>query len=183
MKLGFLILTAALPVWAATSCEDLANLTLTNAAVTTAQSVAAGDFTPPGAGAMHDLPAFCRVALTLKPSSDSDIQLEVWMPAKNWNGKFQGVGNGGFAGAISFEDLGQAVTHGYVAASTDTGHHGGPTDAGWALNHPEKTIDFGYRAIHETTRPSPTTKVSPGITCSYRSNDSSPKYPNFGNKG
>jgi hypothetical protein len=153
MKLGFLILilTGALPVCAASSCEDLAKLTLTNATVTTAQSVAAGDFTPPGADAMHDLPAFCRVALTLKPSSDSDIQLEVWMPVKGWNGKFQGVGNGGFAGTISFDDLGQAVAHGYVAASTDTGHHGGPTDAGWALNHPEKIIDFGYRAIHEST--------------------------------
>ena len=110
MKLGLLILIAALPVWAASSCEDLAKLTFTNATVTTAQSVAAGDFTPPGASAMHDLPAFCRVALTLNPSSDSDIQLEMWMTAKDWNGKFQGVGNGGFADAISFEDLGQAVT-------------------------------------------------------------------------
>src|ERR1700677_362609 len=147
---GFLIMTAALPVWAATSCEDLAKLTLTNATVTTAQSVAAGDFAPPGADAVHDLPAFCRVALTLKPSSDSDIQLEVWMPTKDGNGKFQGVGNGGYAGAIGFDDLGEAVTHGYVAASTDTGHRADPLDSRWALNHPEKTIDFGYRAIHES---------------------------------
>jgi feruloyl esterase len=106
---GFLIMTAVLPVLAATSCEDLAKLTLTNATVTTAQSVAAGDFAPFGANAVHDLPAFCRVALTLKPSSDSDIQSEVWMPTKDWNGKFQGVGNGGYAGAIGFDDLGEAV--------------------------------------------------------------------------
>jgi feruloyl esterase len=155
MKLGFLILAliliAGLPVWAATSCEDLGHLTLANATVTTAQSVPAGDFTPPGAPALHDLPAFCRVALTLKPSADSDILLEVWMPASGWNGKFQGVGNGGFAGSISFSALGQAISHGYASASTDTGHHAIPgIDATWALNHPEKTIDFGYRAIHES---------------------------------
>jgi feruloyl esterase len=150
MKLALLILTATLPAWAATSCEDLAKLTLANATVTTAQAEPAGSFTPPGGSALHDLPAFCRVALTLKPSSDSDIQLEVWMPASSWNGKFYGVGNGGFAGAIGFGALGQAITHGYVAASTDTGHHAGGTDATWALGHPEKIVDFGYRAIHES---------------------------------
>src|SRR5580658_2372438 len=155
MKLGFLIfpllLVATLPVWAATSCEDLAKLKLTNASVTAAQSIAAGDFQPQGAPTVHDLPAFCRVALTLTPSSDSDIKLEVWMPASGWNGKFQGVGNGGFAGTITFSALGQAISHGYAVASTDTGHRAiAGIDATWALNHPEKTIDFGYRAIHES---------------------------------
>src|ERR1700716_3347722 len=44
-----------------------------------------------------------------------------------------------------------AVSAGYVAATTDTGHRGQATDASWALGHPEKVIDFGYRAIHEMT--------------------------------
>ena len=100
---------------------------------------------------MRGLPVFCRVAGVLKPSGDSDIQFEVWMPETGWNGKFQGVGNGGFAGSINYRELGIAVTRGYAAASSDTGHHAGGTDAGWALGHREKVIDFGYRAVHETT--------------------------------
>ena len=72
------------------------------------------------------------------------------MPTSGWNGKFEGVGNGGFAGAISYAGLAAAVARGYATASTDTGHRAGGTDAGWALGHPEKVVDFGYRAIHET---------------------------------
>jgi hypothetical protein len=88
--------------------------------------------------------------MILKPSADSDIHVEIWMPSTGWNGKFQGIGNGGFAGSIDLAALAAAVAHGYAAASTDTGHHAGGTDASWALNHPEKIADFGYRAIHET---------------------------------
>ena len=148
--LTLVILIAALPLAAATSCEDLSKVALANATVTTAQSVAAGAFAPPEGPPLTDLPAFCRVALVLKPSSDSSIQLEVWLPSGGWNGKFQGVGNGGFAGAIGYGAMAQAITHGYATASTDTGHHAGGTDASWALNHPEKIVDFGYRAIHES---------------------------------
>ncbi len=97
------------------------------------------------------MPAFCRVAGTIAPTSDSNIAFEVWMPSSGWNGKFQGIGNGGFAGAIGYGALGDAVQHGYAAVSTDTGHQAGGTDASWALGHPEKIIDFGYRAIHEMT--------------------------------
>src|SRR5690242_9694411 len=48
------------------------------------------------------LPTFCRIAATLKPSPDSDIRIEVWLPAEHWNGKFEAVGNGGWAGVISY---------------------------------------------------------------------------------
>lgn len=150
MKFLALLCLAALPAVAATSCADLAKVAIANATITEAAAVESGSFTPMGGQAMSDLPAFCRVALTLKPSSDSDIKLEVWMPASGWNGKFEGVGNGGFAGAISFPALAQAIKQGYATASTDTGHRAGGTDAGWALNHPEKIADFGYRAIHES---------------------------------
>jgi len=131
----------------ARTCEDLARIALPGATITTAQSVPAGTFTPPEGKAIEHLPAFCRVAGVIKPTSDSQIQFEVWMPSSGWNGKFQGIGNGGFAGSIGFSSMGGAVSHGYATASTDTGHHGAAPDASWALGHPEKIVDFGHRAI------------------------------------
>lgn len=138
----------------AASCESLASLALPGTAITMAQSVAAGAFTPPGgragrASAPSDLPAFCRVAATLKPSSDSDIKIEVWLPAERWNGKFQAVGNGAWTGAIGYAAMTDALRHGYATSSTDTGHVGG--SASFALGHPEKLIDFAYRSEHEMT--------------------------------
>ena len=132
------------------SCESLASLKLPGAAITVAQPVTEGSFQPPDGVALHNLPALCRVAGVLQPSADSEIHFEVWLPATGWNGKFQGIGNGGFAGSIDYRGLGSAVSHGYAAAASDTGHHAGGTDAAWALGHPEKVVDFGYRAVHET---------------------------------
>ncbi len=71
------------------------------------------------------------------------------MPSSGWNGKYRGQGNGGFAGEIDYFLMGEALSHGYATASTDTGHSGSAIDASWALMHPEKVIDFGYRGIHE----------------------------------
>jgi hypothetical protein len=135
----------------AATCEGLADLKLPNTTITLAQSVDAGAFAPPtGSPAPYkDLPAFCRVAGVIKPTNDSEIKVEVWLPSANWNGKFHGVGNGGFAGSISYMGLAGALARGYATASTDTGHGG--SDASWALGHPEKIVDYGYRAIHEMT--------------------------------
>jgi feruloyl esterase len=137
-------------VAASGSCADLSKLALPNTTITLAETVAAGTFTPSGAGgggaAYRALPAFCRVAATLKPSSDSDIKIEVWLPASNWNGKFQAVGNGAFNGTIAYPAMATALVAGYAASSTDTGHTGG--SASFALGHPEKLIDFGWRAVH-----------------------------------
>jgi len=135
----------------AADCEGLAKISLPATTITTAAIVPAGSFRPPGSGELKNLPEFCRVAGVIKPSSDSDIRFETWLPAAGWNGKFQGIGNGGFAGSITFAGLAEAVRHGYAAASTDTGHQAGGTNAEWALGHPEKIIDFGHRAIHEMT--------------------------------
>ena len=99
--------------------------------------------------AASTLPAFCRVAATLKPSSDSDIKIEVWLPSANWNGKLQAVGNGAFNGAIGYAAMMTALRAGYATTSTDTGHVGGSGE--FALGHPEKIIDFGYRSEHEMT--------------------------------
>ncbi|MGD0437471.1 MAG: tannase/feruloyl esterase family alpha/beta hydrolase [Bryobacteraceae bacterium] len=145
------LLTGAVLYAAPASCESLAKLALPTTTIKIAESVAAGAFKPPQGAPIPDLPAFCRVAGVIKPSSDSDIEFEVWMPSTGWNRKFQGVGNGGFAGSISYGALAAAISHGYASASTDTGHEAGATDASWALNHPEKITDFGYRAMHETT--------------------------------
>ncbi len=135
----------------AATCEGLAGLKLPDTTITAAQSVAPGAFAPPtGSPAPYkELPAFCRVAGVIKPTNDSEIKFEVWMPSANWNGKFHGVGNGGFAGSISYTGLAGALARGYATASTDTGHSGG--DASWALGHSEKIADYGYRAIHEMT--------------------------------
>jgi feruloyl esterase len=152
-----LMLTSALtyPVIAgAATCESLATLALPNTTITMAEPVAAGAFAVPGAragrgSAMTDLPAFCRVAATLAPSSDSDIKIEVWLPLQNWNTKFQAVGNGAWNGAIGYAALADALRRGYATSSTDTGHVGG--SASFALGHPEKLIDFAYRSEHEMT--------------------------------
>ena len=155
----------ATPVFAATPCPSLRSVALPNVTVTLAELVPAGPFVAPGRGAgpaaapaaapagrgqgqpaAPVLPAHCRVAATLKPSADSDIEIEVWLPA-NWNGKFQAVGNGGWAGMISYPAMATALQEGYATASTDTGHKGG--NALFAIDHPEKLIDF---AIAPCTR-------------------------------
>jgi feruloyl esterase len=143
----------------AAECEPLAKLALPNTVITLAENVSAGAFRPPAraggpgvpAAAYSRLPAFCRAAGTIKPSSDSDIRFEVWMPAANWNGKFVGVGNGVWAGSISYFEMVAPLSSGYATAATDDGHQGNPLDAGFAAGHPEKLTDFGYRAPHEMT--------------------------------
>ena len=141
-------------------CEQLAQLALPNTKITSAQTIAAGAFSPPPGGTpwligdpsfYKQLPAFCRVTADDKPTPDSDIKIEVWMPASGWNGKFRGQGNGGFAGEMDYRALGLAILQGYASASTDTGHAANGVDATWALGHPEKVIDFAHRAIHEMT--------------------------------
>ena len=134
----------------AAGCGTLSGLTLPDATVTQAVVVEAGGFSPAAgepADLFRTLPAFCRVAATLKPTADSDIRIEVWLPASGWNGKLQAVGNGAFSGAIAYRPMAAALARGYAAASTDTGHAGG--SASFALGHPEKVVDFGWRAVHE----------------------------------
>ena len=102
------------PLNAAASCESLSPMALPDTSITFAQMVPAGGFSLPGMGPaaveqFSRLPAFCRVGATLTPSSDSDIKIEVWLPAADWNGKFQAVGNGGWAGAISYGALASAL--------------------------------------------------------------------------
>jgi feruloyl esterase len=151
------VLTGSITVPAsAGTCEGLSALALKDGAITLAKTVPAGEFSPPGdrqpgrgGNPYKDLAEFCRVAATLRPTADSDIKVEVWLPARNWNGKFQAVGNGGWAGVISYSAMADAVRAGYASASTDTGHEGGRGT--FALGHPEKLIDFAWRSEHEMT--------------------------------
>lgn len=133
-------------------CERLKSLALPGTTINAAELVLAGPYSVPGPGpaqARPQLPARCRVDATLKPSSDSNIEIEVWLPAEKWNGKFLGVGNGGWSGNINYPALLAGVREGYATASTDTGHKGG--SGSFVVGHPEKVIDFGYRAVHEMT--------------------------------
>jgi feruloyl esterase len=148
-------------VTAAKSCEDLTALSLPDTTITLAQSVAAGALSLPVApgpgnagiadGKTNALPAFCRVAFNMRPTNDSDIKAELWMPASGWNGKFMAIGNGGWAGTISYGTMLDPLARGYATASTDTGHDTTTPGGSFALGHPDKLIDFGFRAVHETT--------------------------------
>ena len=140
-------------VAAAASCESLASMKFPDATVTAAQSAG----------------GICKVALTLKPSGDSDIKVELWLPESTWNGKFEAVGNGGWNGNIATDALAAGVRRGYAVASTDTGHQGG---AGVWMEQPEKLVDFGYRAVHEMT------VKSKSIINSYYGNDAKLSYWN-----
>jgi feruloyl esterase len=91
------------------------------------------------------------VAADIRPTADSEIKIEVWMPVSGWNGKFMGIGNGGWSGQVWFPYMGVALREGYATSSTDTGHQGRGEDAKFAMGHPEKVVDFGYRAVHEMT--------------------------------
>jgi feruloyl esterase len=163
VSLAFLLTALGQSSFAAQqSCEKLKDLQLPKVEITSATLVPAGSFSssvPTVAGtATVVLAAHCEVKAVARPTSDSEIGIEIWLPAENWNGKYEQIGNGGWAGAIHEPPLAGAVRHGYVAAATDDGHKGGVTDGGhkgvrtaeFAIGHPEKLIDYGYRALGET---------------------------------
>lgn len=137
----------------AADCGGLAGKAFGPATITAATSVS-----PPSSLLGLDPPQpteikapFCRVEGVIKPSSDSDIKFEVWLPAASaWNGKFGEIGNGGFAGSLILPSMALRLEQGYAVSGTDTGHPGASLDPDWALGHPEKIADFGWRAIHET---------------------------------
>ena len=140
-----LFATPAAPI----SCSALQSLQLPDTKIESATEVAGPSFTPPDAtGALANLPGFCRVVGVTKPA----IRFEVWLPTTTWNGKFQGVGNGGTAGVISYSALAAGIRRGYATASTDTGHVSRDSaDSEWALKRPDLVADFGHRGLHVMT--------------------------------
>jgi len=145
-----LLVMAAAALMQPPACAALKTLSLPTVTITAAEFVAAGAAAPGRGGrgaASEPMPAYCRVAATLTPSSDSHIEMELWLPAEGWNGKFLALGNGAWAGTISLDAMAAPLRRGYAMASNDTGHKGG--SASFAVGHPEKLIDFAYRSMHE----------------------------------
>jgi feruloyl esterase len=178
LKALFTLPFAAALAVAQTPCDQL-KLSLPDTEATSIQFVAAGPFVAPapiipavavapapvapgrgaGRGAGRGpaqpataVPAYCRVQMILKPSSDSLIEAAMFLPVENWNGKLQVVGNGGWAGSVSYPAMAAALREGYATASNDTGHRANDNGGGgmFGLDHPEKITDFAYRAMHET---------------------------------
>jgi feruloyl esterase len=136
----------------ASNCGSLATLQLPHTTITKAEVVTGGTFVPPTGKALADLPAFCRVTATARPSADSDILVEIWMPESHWNERLEGTGNGGFAGKISYGALAEWLRRGYAVANTDMGMATPPgEDASIFFDRPNRWIDWGYRATHEMT--------------------------------
>lgn len=151
--IALFVATAASSQASAATCEDLAGFAIPNGIVTAAQTVNGGSFAPPdGTATQTNLPAFCRVAATLTPTSDSSIRVEVWMPLSTWNGRMQGLGGGGYTGTIAYSQLATALRSGFAATNTDMGTF--PATSGNGLSvvgHPEKQLDFGARSTHLMT--------------------------------
>jgi hypothetical protein len=130
------------------TCEALASLALPEVTAIYAELVTTGT-----AEEEADLPVFCRVALTVEPS----INIQVWLPTDTYNGRFQAVGGGGWAGVISYPAMATALREGYATASTDTGHvETGDVGGSFALSAPgelnwQLIEDFASRSLFEMT--------------------------------
>jgi feruloyl esterase len=139
---------------AAATCASLAGLTLPDTTITTAQPVPAGTYTAPDGEVFTNLPAFCRIAATLTPTLDSNINIEVWMPFSGWNRRYLGTGNGGIGGGIRYLALAHLLSFNYAVANTDMGTSPAFTDplGGRVLTgHPEKQIDYATRSTNLMT--------------------------------
>ncbi|HVR06997.1 MAG TPA: tannase/feruloyl esterase family alpha/beta hydrolase, partial [Thermoanaerobaculia bacterium] len=143
------VMTGSMGLHAA-DCAAMKDLKLEGTTIRMAEAVS-GRLELPRMAPQEGLPAFCRVAGLLRPTSDSKIHFEVWLPEKDWNGRLLGTGNGGFAGQIDYPQIEGALKRGFAVAGSDAGHQAEGTDASWAFGHPEKVKDFGWRAVHLMT--------------------------------
>ena len=134
-------------------CASQINFRNETTTIISATLVEGGAVPVPGTAAdLTGLPSFCRVVAVSRPTSDSQIGIEVWMPvADKWNGKFLSTGEGGLAGVVSHSGMAQYLRYGFASASTDTGHLATTPSSAWTVGHPEKIVDFAYRAKHEQT--------------------------------
>lgn len=130
-------------------CRKLAEMKFNGAIITAAECISAGTYTPPGSSQpINDMPAFCRVAATLKPTPESNIKIEIWLPESDWNERFLGTGTGGGAGSINYGALASGLKRGFATTNTDMGTSPGANEA---VGHTERWADFGYRATHGMT--------------------------------
>lgn len=151
LVLGCFGLVFAAPLAKSASCADLIDLRIPGIQIETAKVVPKDGLVLPDGWQRQASPTFCRVTGLGTPAPDSHIRFEVWLPPlAKWNGKLLGTGNGGFSGAINYEQMKQAVGEGYAAVGTDTGHSG--DQLGFGFGHPERRIDWAYRSIHVMTQ-------------------------------
>jgi feruloyl esterase len=153
---GVSVFAALEPALADQACSRLLGLKLPNTTIVSAVSVPQGAIPVPavfGNTPPIVVPARCEVQAIMRPTKDSEIRMQVWLPASGWNGKYLQVGNGGWAGTIDLTAMADPLRRGYAVAGTDDGHvsNSPVPSAPWATGHPEKLIDFGYRAVHETS--------------------------------
>jgi feruloyl esterase len=148
----FILITAFAPgELRAQSCEKLAKISTPTVTIAVAQAISGGKFTRSGStDTFSSLPSFCRVVANLKPASDSDIHAEVWLPLSGWNGKYMAVGSGGCGGYFSYDQMAEALQRGYATGATDDGNSTRGSGK-FVMGHPEKFVDYAYRAEHETT--------------------------------
>jgi feruloyl esterase len=140
---------SCVPALLSQSCENLSRLNTSTVTITAAETISAGTYKSADGKSIADLPAFCRIAATLKPTPDSDIETEIWLPVSTWNGKYMALGSGGWGGSINEQGMAEALRRGYAASAVNDGHTGG--SASFVVGHPEKLIDFAYRSEHEMT--------------------------------
>ena len=89
------------------------------------------------------------VKMEIATSEKSQIHVLIYLPEKEqWNGKFLGTGNGGFAGELAEGALKNGVCRGYASANTDLRT---PKDVDDDIGNEEVWKDFGYRATHIMT--------------------------------
>jgi hypothetical protein len=137
---------------AAATCASLASLAFPDTTITAAQPIPAGTYTAHDGEVFTNLPAFCRIAATLTPTPDSDINIELWMPFSNWNGRFAGTGNFNLGGVIVYSSLPGGLHAGTAVTNTDMGTSPAATEGSRALvGHPEKQIDYATRSTHLMT--------------------------------
>lgn len=145
------------PLPVAKSCDpaSFASLKLDNASVISAAGVAANSYVPAGSSApIQNLAAFCKITGQARPTSDSLINFEIWVPKEGWNGKFVTTGNGGYSPAMKPNDMANALRQGYATIGGDTGHQvADGNDFFWGVGHTEKIRDWGTRSVHAITVP------------------------------
>ena len=159
---------AAAPYAATADCASLKTLSIPNTTILSADAIPAGSYTPPGSTTAFDnLPDFCRVVAQTSPVAGSHIGIEVWLPSKIWNGRYQQVGTHGTGGTLYWSEMAPQLRRGFATGATDTGHPLVPqatTDpllqnrsSSWGIGHPEAVNDYGYRAVHELVDKAKTT--------------------------
>jgi feruloyl esterase len=142
----------AAPQAVARACamDAFANVQIPGATLTAVTAVDAGSYRPPGGQNLTNLPAFCRIDAKAAPTSQSNINFQLWVPEGGaWNGKLVTTGNGGYSPALSYSDMAYAMRQGYAVIGGDTGHQ--TEDMLWGVNNPEKILDWGSRSINSIT--------------------------------